>query len=422
MKGSISQRTFTDADGRTKKCKTWTVRYSPPVRTGETRRFLRQSGFETKREAEQWFDAKKAEFAQGIVTDNRKTLKTYLEQWLVGLRRESETTGTPTASTLHSYTNHVEKHIVPAIGNVKLADLEARHIEDALYAWRTTGRRRRQRNAGTMSERTVAHIFGTLRTALGKARKQRSLPVNPCEFVTAPKFRRQERTPLDAEAAQTLLDKVGNDEAVGAAITMALGTGLRRGELCALTWANIDLRAASVTVSHSLERENGETRQKDTKTPESATTLPMAPFVVQRLRQHLKEQERRFSEARLGPVTEHTPVFDYGGTFWVPNTFGSAWKRALKKAGLAHLRLHDLRHSFGGILRENGVDLKTIQKLMRHTDYRTTANIYLHNSETLNRDAIAHLDLALTGKRSNGKARQGNKARVQSVSSGARIR
>ena len=422
MKGSIKQRTYTDKNGRKKKCSTWTVKYNPPVRSGEKRKHDSESGFKTRREAEQWFDAKKAEFAVGVVTDTRKTLQTYLEQWLAGLRRESSTTGKPSLSTLHAYQNHVEKHIVPAIGSIKLADLQPEHIEDAMHTWRTSDRKRRKNKTGNVSERTVGHIFGTLRTALRKARRQRALAVNPCELVNAPQVKRTERKPLDTNAAQTLLDKVGHDPTVGAAITMALGIGLRRGELCGLTWANIDLRAGSVTVSHSLERENGETRQKDTKTPESAATLPLPNFVVQRLRRHHKEQEKRFADARLGPVTQDTAVFDYGGGFWVPNTFGSAWNRALKKAGLAHLRLHDLRHSFGGILREKGTDLKTIQKLMRHTDYRTTANIYLHNNETLNREAIANLDLALKAKPGNRKPKQGNMGRGQWADSRAQKR
>lgn len=104
-------------------------------------------------------------------------------------------------------------------------------------------------------------------------------------------------------------------------------------------------------------------------------------------------------------VSRCVTVFDYAGGHWIPNTFGSAWNRALKRAGIPHFRLHDLRHSFGGILRDQGTDLKTIQTLLRHSEFKTTANIYLHNSSKLNRESIASLDLALNGKRSKWKAR-----------------
>lgn len=414
MKGSIKQRTFTDAKGRTKKCATWSVRYSPPLRVGEPREFQIKSGFKTKREAEQWFDSKKAEFAQGIVTDGRQTLEAYLKEWLSGLRRQSSTTGRPSGSTLHAYSNHVEQHIIPAIGSVKLAELSARTIEDALYTWRTSSlQRRKKKNAGNLSERTVGHIFGTLRAALRKAHKQRVLAFNPCEQVAPPQPRKKKVAWLDAEAAESLLTKVSNDPAVGAAVTMALGTGLRRGELVALRREDIDLASGAVTVRHSLEREKGKSRLKETKgeslrkksSADDEVTLPMPDFVIQRLRRHFKEQKHRFAEARLGTVTPETPVFDYAGGHWIPNTFGSAWNRALKKAGVTHLRLHDLRHSFGGILRDRGTDLKTIQLLLRHRDWKTTANLYLHNSSKLNREAVASLDLALNGNGSKRKAK-----------------
>lgn len=414
MKGSIKQRLFRYADGRTRKSSIWSVRYSPPVRIGQTRKFYIKSGFKTKKDAEIWFDAKKVEYAQGVVSDGRKTLGTYLTEWVAELERQSSTTGKPSASTLHAYRNHLDQHIIPAAGNVRLTDLCAKHIEDALHAWRISPRKgRKKKNAGTLSERTVAHIFGTLRTALRKARKQRKIAFNPCEEVEAPAPRKKKVTWLDAGAAESLLSKISDDLAVGAAVTMKLGTGLRRGELVALRRGDIDLAGGTVTVRHSLERTKGISRLKETKAEslrnktaeEDEITLPMPHFVIRRLRRHFKEQERRFADAGLGKVTAETPVFDYAGGHWIPNTFGSAWNRALKKAGIAHFRLHDLRHSYGGILRDRGTDLKTIQMLLRHSDYKTTANIYLHNSEKLNREAVASLDLALNGKRSKRKAR-----------------
>lgn len=414
MKGSIKQRVFRYADGRTRKSSIWSVRYSPPVHVGQTRKFYIKSGFKTKKDAELWFDGKKAEYAQGVVSDERKTLGTYLTEWLAGLERQSSTTGKPSASTLHAYSNHVEQHILRAIGNVRLTDLCAKHIEDALHAWRISPRKgRKKKNAGTLSERTVAHIFGSLRTALRKARKQRVIAFNPCEEVEAPSPRKKKVTWLDAGAAEALLAKVSDDAAVGAAVTLALGTGIRRGEVVALRREDVDLAGGTITVRHSLERVNRKSRIKETKgeslrrrfSVEDEVTLPMPDFVIQRLRRHFKEQERRFAEAGLGKITPETPVFDYAGGHWIPNTFGSAWNRVLKRAEIDHVTLKQLRHSFGGILRDRGTDLKTIQMLLRHSDYKTTANIYLHNSEKLNREAIASLDLALNGKRAKRKAR-----------------
>ena len=125
--------------------------------------------------------AKAEEIRHGVVTDDRITVEQWLRQWL-------ELISDKAPSTLHSYRNHVEKHIVPALGEIRLAELHWEQIEDAKKQWaRTDLGRRKGDDVGKLSARTQAHIFHTLRDALNHAKeKKKIIASNPCDFVSPP--------------------------------------------------------------------------------------------------------------------------------------------------------------------------------------------------------------------------------------------
>jgi integrase len=118
--------------------------------------------------------------------------------------------------------------------------------------------------------------------------------------------------------------------------------------------------------------------------------------VTERLCRHRIEQAQRLLADGLGRPTAETLVFERGGKPWVPNTFGTAFMRALRDAKLPHLRLHDLRHSFASMAIEAGVDLKTISHALGHSAISTTADIYAHVTDSLMRDAADRIDDAVT--------------------------
>lgn len=97
----------------------------------------------------------------------------------------------------------------------------------------------------------------------------------------------------------------------------------------------------------------------------------------------------------LGHTTAETLVFERGGEPWVPNTFGTVFAQTLHDAGVPHVRLHDLRHSFASMALEAGVDLKTVSTALGHSTISTTADIYAHVTEALRQDAAHRLHLAL---------------------------
>ena len=358
-----------------------------------------KSGFHTRKEADAWLTQRAEELRQGIAPpDERQTLRQYLEQWL------DSVADTVSPSALRAYRNHVEKHIIPALGTVRLTDLRPQHIERAKAFWASSLPKRRKFAEGRLSTRTIHHIFSTLRVALNRAKRQRLITTNPCELVDPPRVERKEMRALDGQGGAALVKALESSD-IGAAIVTSLGTGLRRGELLALRWGDINLEEQRVTVRRAIERVDGQTRFKEPKTSRSRRTISLPRFVAERLRRHHTEQGERMMADGLGRPTAETLVFERGGEPWVPNTFGTAFMRALRDARLPHLRLHDLRHSFASMAIEAGVDLKTISTALGHSAISTTADIYAHVTDSLMRDAAARIDDAITSAlRSTPKA------------------
>jgi integrase len=365
------------------------VTYDLPREPGEPRKQKIKGGFRTRKDASDWFTQKAEELRQGIApADDRQTVAEYLTQWLKSIA------DSVSGSALHAYRNHVEAHIIPAIGKIRLTELRVQHIEKAKVHWSSSKLRRRKKDAGALSARTVHHIFSTLRTALYRAKRQRCIAVNPCELVDPPRVEQTEMRALDASGAAALV-KACEQSIIGAAIVTSLGTGLRRGELLALRWSDVDLEAGLLTVQRAIERVDRCSRFKDPKTKRSRRTISLPRFVRDRLRRHRVDQAQWFLKNALGHTTSETLLFERAGEPWVPNTFNTAFTRALRDAGVPHVRLHDLRHTFASTALEAGVDLKTVSNALGHSTIATTADVYAHVTDSLMRDAADRIDQAL---------------------------
>jgi integrase len=327
---------------------------------------------------------------QGIApVDDRQTVEQYLKQWLLSV------TDSISGSALHAYRNHVEAHIIPALGKVRLTELKPEHLERAKVKWASSIlKRRKEGTILTLSTRTVRHIYETLNVALNRAKRQRRIIVNPCELLDPPRVEQKEMRALDPAGAAKLL-KACNDSTIGAAIVTSLGTGLRRGELLALRWGDVDLENSLLTVQRAIERVDGNTRLKDPKTKRSRRTISLPRFVRDRLRRHYAERGAWLLEKGFGRPTPQTLVFERAGEPWIPNTFGSTFRRVLKDAGIPHIRLHELRHTFASMALEAGVDLKTVSNALGHSTISTTADIYAHVTDSLMRDAAERIDNAM---------------------------
>jgi integrase len=373
MRGSIERR----ASGR------WSVRYSFTGGDGR-RRFRRVSVEGTRKDAEAVAARIAYDLSRGTYADaGRLTIAQLCDEWLATALLHLAPT------TYSRYKSIVDLHVKPALGAVRVRELNRRHVAQAIIEWQT--KHRSDKRKGPLSDTSVRHHFTTLATMLQYAVQSGYLAINPCENIKAPARSTAEAEPVSTEALQKLLDLADLD--MGTAILMAIGTGLRRGEILGLRWADLSLDIAVVHVRRSLSVSRGQLVMKTPKTKKSLRTVALPGFLVAALREQEARQRERYNALHLA-ITPETPVFDWFGEIWNPTNFSSIFYRLHKKAKLS-CRFHDLRHAFASTLLQNHINLKIASHLLGHASITVTGDIYTHIIQEQAHEAAFVIDTAL---------------------------
>ena len=353
----------------------------------------RQRYFNTEGEAADALNEMLYEHKRGmLVTEKDQTVRQHFEHWLEIHRSKIRRT------TYLGYSRMLKKHIVPMIGQLSLQRLSAQDL-DTLYA--------RKLEEG-LSPRTIGDIHGVIHLALKQAVRWRLIARNVSEDVSPPRDTQlHERQTLTPEQAQQLL-ATASGHRLEAMITLALATGMRRGELLALRWHDLDFKQKRLHVRRSANRLPGGYRVTDPKTASGKRTITLPQFVLEALGQHrIRQLEVKL---KAGPKwEEHDLVFcNIYGRFLNSASLQVLFSSLLKKAGLPHMRFHDLRHSAATMLLAMGVPIKVVQELLGHSDISTTLNVYGHVLASMQQEAMEKLD-HLFGKGEDGEQHTGQK-------------
>jgi integrase len=229
---------------------------------------------------------------------------------------------------------------------------------------------------------------------------QRRDPRRLADFNAASKSRaaveQKEVAPLTAEEVFHFL-LVTADRWYGPLFHVAVGTGLRDGELFGLRWQDVDLDNATLEVRYAMQRVKGQPTFVEPKTQKSRRTLPHEHTTVAALRRQKKRQD----QARLAAGArwqEWNLVFSSTvSTPLNPSNVTHRLQRYLEATGLPRQRFHDLRHCAASLLLAEGADLRMIMNVLGHSQISLTANTYTHRSEELRRDAAERMGAALEG-------------------------
>lgn len=313
-----------------------------------------------------------------LATGPQQSLQVYLERWLEDVLKPSARS----IGTYNMYRIVVQKHVIPALGHVRLQQLKPEQVQ-GLYA---------NKLKEGLSQKRVKAIHSVLHKALENAVKWNLVSRNVCDLVDPPKPRRHEIQPLSQEQAQHLVHAV-REHKLEALITVAITTGLRRGELLGLHWQDIDLDKGSIQIRRSVNRigKHGIV-VSETKSKSSTRKIMLPNFVVDVLKRHRERQQEIKNQAGASWREMGIVFCSLVGGYTEPSNLHTRFKKVLKHAGLPDIRFHDLRHSAATILLELGVHPKVVQELLGHSSISMTMDIYSHVLPSMQQDAMGKMD------------------------------
>jgi integrase len=238
-----------------------------------------------------------------------------------------------------------------------------------------------------LADRTRLHLHRVTHTMLKHAAQWGAVARNVAAMVDAPRVRSREVEILAPAQLQTMLETL-RGRALYPLVATALGTGLRRGELLALRWQDVDLDGGHLQVERTLEQtKRGGLLFKAPKTKygRRLVTLPASTGTL--LREHRKAQLELRMALGLGKEPDDTLVFpNWDGSIRSPNGVTKEWTLAMRKAGLK-ATLHSLRHKHASTLIASGLDVLAISRRLGHGSPAITLGIYGHLFKTDDRAA-----------------------------------
>ena len=299
------------------------------------------------------------------------------------------------ARTLEGYTSIVETHLIPGLGAIGLMSLTPAHVQRyEVNALQNGGKR----VAGSgLSARTVLSHHRLLSKALATALQWGIVNRNVALAVRPPHAAQQEMQTIDGEGIELLL-RTAEGTPYRTMIHLAVFTGLRRSELLGLRWRNVDLDLASLSVVECLHQlRGGRLIFEPPKTRKSARNVALSPVAVLALRDHREQQEveRGLYGGIVGPDA-HVFAHAADGSPIYPNTLTHAFSKIATRAGLAHLRFHELRHTHASIMLKQGVHPKIVSERLGHSTVGITLDTYSHVLPGLQEAAALRFDEGLT--------------------------
>lgn len=322
-----------------------------------------------KKRAEAFLQEQRRKFVQDAPPADDMLFADFMEQWL-------EVAKTSIAvATYASYTNMVKKVISPYFREkgIMLKELTAKDIQDFYL-----------KQLEHVSASSVIHYHANIHKALKYAVKLDLIPGNPADKVERPKKEKFSASFYDADEINKLFE-VSKGTKLEIPILLGAFYGLRRSEAIGLKWDAVDFEHDTITIKHTVTSINLDGKrilvpQDTTKTKSSRRTLPLVPFVKERLLSLQKEQKenRRLCGRCYNREFEDYICVNEIGDLIKPEYISSTFAAFLEDNGLRRIRFHDLRHSCASLMLSSGVPMKQIQEWLGHSDFSTTANIYAH--------------------------------------------
>lgn len=389
LQGNIEKRTN----------KSGSISYRLTVSTGEKLsngkyKRVRETISGTKKQANDRLRTMIHEIETGNYRSRREpqTITELMGDWIEASQVRSRMSGTPRQHTVDSYKWISNRYVVPLIGDenaITLKPIDVQRFHEKLS--KLTGR-----TGEPLSARTLKHAHSVLSMALRYAMRLGYRTSNPADLVGAiPKQHVPVEVinPIEAEKVFEKLEE--NSPLCAVAAKLALTTGARRSEICALNWGDIDLVGQTIQISKAFIESNDGPVMVDAKTVKSRRSASMPPTTVERLTRWRSESESIYRTLGV-PLSDRSPVFRTATGRLHPQSLSRSWRRACKRVGLK-IKFHALRHSFATTAIEAGVPLAFVSNQLGHSSVAITADVYGHVAQGFGQQAAAAVGAAFSG-------------------------
>lgn len=314
--------------------------------------------------AREWLRTSIAEIKNGtFVANDQMTVKQLFDRFLGDIVDKNLK-----PKTADSYRYIITKHILPSLGNVKLKELKPTHIQ-AVYTTKLEE---------GLSKRTVQYIHAVLRRALNQAVQWELLARNPTDRVAPPTPDKRAPETLTVEQIKKFLEVV-RDHRYYPIYLIAIGCGLREGEILGLEAKDIDLENGQISVRQTVVYIRGKILINDPKTPSAMRVVAMPAFVAQTLKNIPMPKE-----GLLFRTSRNTPIS--------PRNLLRHFHESLAKARIPRVKFHSLRHSYASLQLLSGTHPKVVQEALGHSSIELTLNTYSHLLPGLQKEAAEKID------------------------------
>jgi integrase len=309
------------------------------------------------------------------------TLSQHMERWLRSVRQSVR------ASTHRRYTDVVSHHILPHLGTTELAKLSALQVQN-LYDDKA--------DAG-LSVATIELIHNVLHKALKQAVRWELLNRNVTDLVDKPTPRRPKRIVWNECQAAAFLAVSDQDE-WAALWRLALLTGMRRGEILGLQWADVDLERARLTVQRTYSQgADGRFEFGEPKSESGNRVIALPRSVIESLQRHRVRQLQTRLKMGSAYVDRKLVFADHLGGPLCPGTLRYRYMKLIGLAGVPIIRFHDLRHTSATLMMGNGEHPKVVSERLGHATVSITMDLYSHVSLDMQQAAADRLEARVGG-------------------------
>ncbi|MCM1299198.1 MAG: site-specific integrase [Firmicutes bacterium] len=290
-------------------------------------------------------------------------------------------------TTQIEYENRIYKHIIPEIGSIPLKQLTQSDLQQFYAREKVNGRKIRTDIYGAeLSDRVIRAIHANCRSALERAVQDGLIKTNPAIGCKLPPKKSCKMKVLTQNEIVRFLNQAKEEEYYELFL-LELGTGMRRGEILALKWSDLNFKTGELRIERQLNVIKGESIISESKTKSSIRTAILPTALLKILSEYKKNVESEWIFP--SPLDDTKPRN--------PSAVRKRLQLILERAGCPNVRFHDLRHTFATIALEKGMDIKTLSATLGHISSETTIDIYSHITNKMRQQAAVRIDRQIGG-------------------------